>query len=57
MLNNKEIELQYVTNQAGEKTAVLLSIEQFREMMEDLEDLAAITRKSFSKRSAKDCRC
>jgi hypothetical protein len=41
-LNLKEIELQYVTNQAGERTALLLPIEEFRELVEDIEDLAAI---------------
>jgi hypothetical protein len=42
MLNLKEIELQYVTNQAGERTAVLLPIAEFQELVEDIEDLAAI---------------
>jgi PHD/YefM family antitoxin component YafN of YafNO toxin-antitoxin module len=42
VLNLKEIEFQYVTNQAGEKTAVLLPIEEFQELMEDIEALAAI---------------
>ena len=42
MLNLNEIELQYVTNQAGERTAVLLPIGEFQELMEDIEDLAAI---------------
>jgi PHD/YefM family antitoxin component YafN of YafNO toxin-antitoxin module len=42
MLNLKEIEFQYVTNQAGEKTAVLLPIGEFQELMEDIEALAAI---------------
>lgn len=42
MLNLKEIELQYVTNQAGEKTAVLLPIAEFQELMEDIKDLAAV---------------
>lgn len=42
MLNLKEIELQYVTNHAGEKTAVLLPIREFQELMEDIDDLAAI---------------
>lgn len=41
-MNLKEIEFQYVTNQAGEKTAVLLPIGEFQEPMEDIEDLAAI---------------
>lgn len=38
----KEIEFQYVTNQAGEKTAVLLLIAEFEEILEDLRDLALI---------------
>ena len=42
MLNLKEIPLQYVTNQAGEKTAVLFPIGEFRALMEDIDDLAAI---------------
>ncbi|MGH8551232.1 MAG: hypothetical protein ACRERU_22015 [Methylococcales bacterium] len=31
---------QYITNEAGEKTAVILSIEEFQELLEDLDDLA-----------------
>ncbi len=42
MLALKEIELQYVTNHAGEKSAVLLPIREFHELMDDIEDLAAI---------------
>jgi hypothetical protein len=38
----KEFDLQYVTNQAGEKTAVILPINEFEQLLEDLEDLAAI---------------
>lgn len=38
----KEDELQYVTNQAGEKTAVILPLDEFQEMLEDLHDLAAV---------------
>jgi PHD/YefM family antitoxin component YafN of YafNO toxin-antitoxin module len=34
--------LQYVTNQAGEKTAVILPIGEFEELLEDLQDLAAV---------------
>jgi len=41
MLDVKQLELQYVTNDAGEKTAVILPIDQFRELIEDVEDLAA----------------
>jgi hypothetical protein len=40
MLDVKQLELQYVTNDAGEKTAVILPIDQFRELIEDVEDLA-----------------
>ncbi len=38
----KENNLQYVTNQAGEKTAVILPISEFEELLEDLQDLAAV---------------
>lgn len=34
--------LQYVTNQAGEKTAVILPINEFEELLEDLQDLALV---------------
>jgi len=33
---------QYVTDDTGRKTAVLLPIEQYEKLMEDLQDLAAI---------------
>lgn len=42
MFNLKQLELQCVTNQAGEKTAIMLPIEQFQELIEDIEDLAAL---------------
>jgi hypothetical protein len=38
----KQDDLQYVTNQAGEKTAVILPINEFEELLEDLQDLAAV---------------
>jgi len=41
MPDTKHLELQYVTNQAGEKTAVILPIDQFQELIEDIEDLAS----------------
>ncbi len=37
-----EKDLQYVTNEAGEKTAVLVPIEEYRELLEDLHDLAIL---------------
>lgn len=41
MLDMKHLELQYVTNDAGEKTAVIMPISQFQELIEDIEDLAS----------------
>jgi hypothetical protein len=32
---------QYIINEAGEKTAVILPIDEFQELLEDIEDLAA----------------
>lgn len=40
MVDLKQLEVQYVTNQLGEKTAVILSLAKFRDLIEDLEDLA-----------------
>lgn len=42
MLEVKRLVKQYVTNEAGEKTAVILPIDEYQELMEDIEDLAAI---------------
>ncbi len=42
MLSMKQDNLQYVTNQAGEKTAVILPIDEFEELLEDLQDLAIV---------------
>ena len=38
----KELSVQYITDEAGEKTAVILSMEQFEALIEDIEDLAAV---------------
>lgn len=40
MLDIKKLEIEYVTNRAGEKTAVVLPIDNFEELLEDIEDLA-----------------
>lgn len=37
-----ELPLQYVTNDAGEKTGVILPIEEFEELLEDIDDLAVL---------------
>jgi hypothetical protein len=38
----RELDVQYITDAAGEKSAVILPIEQFYELLEDLDDLAVI---------------
>jgi hypothetical protein len=44
MLDLKELEaiVQYITNQDGEKTAVIVPYREFRDLLEDVEDLAAV---------------
>ncbi len=42
MLDVKQLEIKYVANKAGDKTAVILPIDEFEELMEDIEDLAAV---------------
>ena len=37
-----QLNVQYVTDPSGEKTAVILPLGEFEELMEDLEDLAAL---------------
>jgi len=49
MQSVKEINFQYVTNQAGEKTAVLLPLADFEQIMEDLDDLAVIAERRDEK--------
>ena len=38
----RELKVQYITNESGEKTAVVLPIVEFLELMEDMEDLAVV---------------
>jgi PHD/YefM family antitoxin component YafN of YafNO toxin-antitoxin module len=38
----KEPEATYVVNKKGKKTAIILPMEKYEELMEDLEDLAII---------------
>jgi hypothetical protein len=42
MLDLKNLKPQYVTDENGEQTAVLIPIKPFRELLQDIEDLAAI---------------
>ena len=38
----KDLAVNYITNEAGEKTAVILPLEQFESLLEDIEDLAVV---------------
>jgi hypothetical protein len=38
----EQFDIQYVIDATGEKSAVILPIEQFYELLEDLEDLAVL---------------
>lgn len=40
MVNLDDLQVQYVTDQAGEKNAVILPIDIFYQLLEDLQDLA-----------------
>jgi hypothetical protein len=42
MLDQAQLKVQYITNEAGEKTAVILPIEDFLELLEDIDDLALV---------------
>lgn len=42
MLNLRELQVQYITDDAGVKSAVILPIAAFQELLEDLEDLAIV---------------
>ena len=42
MIDTKDLALNYITNEAGEKTAVILPIDKFESLLEDLEDLATV---------------
>ena len=42
MQSLRELKVQYITNESGEKTAVVLPIVEFLELMEDMEDLAVV---------------
>ncbi len=37
-----ENEVEYLTDEAGQKTAVVVPIEEYKELLEDLHDLAII---------------
>lgn len=41
-MNIRELDVQYVTTATGEKNGVLIGIDDFEELLEDLRDLAVI---------------
>ena len=43
MLKMNKIHPQYITNEEGLKTSVVIPIEEYEELMENIEDLAAAT--------------
>lgn len=42
MVDLKKLNPQYITSGSGEKTAVILPLNEFEELMEDIEDLAKV---------------
>ena len=38
----REMQLNYVTNETGKKTAVILPIEEFEKLLEDIDDMAVL---------------
>ena len=40
MLKVKDLDVEYITDEAGEKKAVILPMRTFRQLMEDFEDIA-----------------
>ncbi|HEX9830009.1 MAG TPA: hypothetical protein VGB10_07330 [Bacteroidota bacterium] len=42
MTNPRDMNVQYILNEKGDKTGVILTVEEFEELMEDIEDLAVI---------------
>ena len=42
MLKLKDLKVQYITNEAGERRSVIMSIEDFEALLEDLEDMALV---------------
>lgn len=42
MLNLREMEVQYITDPAGSRNAVILPIDTFNALLEDMQDLAVM---------------
>ncbi len=46
MLNLDQFQIQYITDAAGQKSAVILPIEEFYQLLEDLEELAIVAERT-----------
>ena len=42
MLALNELQVQYITNDTGKRSAVVIPIEQFNQLLEDISDLAVM---------------
>ncbi len=42
MVDIRELQAKYIVDESGKKTAVIVPIEEYEDLLEDLEDLAAI---------------
>ena len=42
MVNIKNLHPEYIVNEKGQKKSVILPVDDFRELVEDIEDLAAV---------------
>jgi hypothetical protein len=42
MVELAELHLQYITDETGEKTSVIVPFAEFQELVEDIEDLATV---------------
>jgi len=54
MLDLDQLKLQYITDPTGEKTAVILPILEFQELLEDIEDLAMVAERREEPRISHD---
>ncbi|MBE8994147.1 hypothetical protein [Microcystis aeruginosa] len=46
MIKLEQLQLQYLVNEKGEKTAVVMPLQEFEDLLEDLEDLAIIAQRN-----------
>ena len=49
MLMKKATAVQYVTDERGKKTSVILPVEAYEEMLEDIQDLVAVAERRKEK--------